>query len=219
MQATATISNTTTVTERPARRTNLPLDRCTSQELLERSQAGDIDARHALVGRYKSIIHATANRMAGSRHDADDLAAEIYIHVFEVINSCKNVQTLPGWIKRIAMNEFYQKCRRQKTRPQYTSLESLVEDAGDSVLGSDDTENPATLVIETAFREERSERIRKALVSLPEHHRQLCEMYYAQRRSFEDIARETGLAIGTIKSRLFRARESMQRKLGDLAYA
>lgn len=214
MQATLNLS--TPSAPRPSYRS---LSRCSTQELLDRSQAGDLEARHELVGRYRSVIQATASRMAANRHDADDLAAEIYLHVFNVVNSCKNVQTLPGWIKRIAINEFYQSCRRDRRRPLQTSLEVMVEVGGDAFLRADESENPATIVMEREKTKERSERLKKALLSLPAHHRELCELYYAQRHPFEEIARETGLAIGTIKSRLFRARESMQRKLGDLIEA
>ncbi len=184
---------------------------CPPQELLTRSQGGDLEARHELVGRYHSIILATASRMSASRSDADDLAAEIYLHVFNIINSCNNVKTLPGWIKRIAVNEFYQRCRRERRIPLHVSLDSI----GDAPL-SDESENPARIVHERDEKRERSERLQKALQSLPPHHRELCELYYTQQRSLDAIAKETGLAIGTIKSRLFRARESMQRKLHDL---
>jgi RNA polymerase sigma-70 factor (ECF subfamily) len=212
----ATLNFTTSLAPRPSYR---PLSRCSAQELLDRSQAGDLEARHELVGRYRSVIQATASRMSANRNDADDLAAEIYLHVFNVVNSCKNVQTLPGWIKRIAINEFYQSCRRERRRPQQTSLEVMVEAGGDAVLCADESENPATIVMAREEKKERSERLAKALHSLPDHHRELCDLYYAKQRSFDEIARETGLAIGTIKSRLFRARESMQRKLGDLIEA
>jgi RNA polymerase sigma-70 factor, ECF subfamily len=186
--------------------------------LLQRSQDGDLVARHELVSHYKSIIFSTANRMASNRQDAEDLASEIYIHVFSVINSCKNVQTLPGWIKRVAVNVVYKTMRYKQRQPIQTSLETVVEIYGDSILCTDASQNPATILIQRTEQQERRERLLKALRSLPPPQRILCEMYYAQRRSFEEIARETGLAMGTIKSRLFRAREAMQRKLGDLAY-
>lgn len=215
MQAT-TIHSVPTA---PRRSFTCSLERCSAQELLERSQAGDTDARHALVGRYYSVIHATVSRMASNRQDAEDLDAEVYLHVFKVINSCKNVQTLPGWIKRVTINEVYQTWRRKGRQPLQTSLESVLEASGDGILRGDERENPATILMELTEKQERSERLKKALLSLPAHQRILCELHYGQLRSFEEIAQETGLAMGTIKSRLFRARESMQRKMGDLATA
>ena len=212
----ATINLLTPSAPRPSYRS---ISRCTTQELLDRSQAGGIEARHELVGRYRSVIQATASRMAANRNDADDLAAEIYIHVFNVVNSCRNVQTLPSWIKRIAINEFYQKCRRARRHVPQTSLELMVEVGGDAVLPVNESENPATILMERFVTEERQERVQKALQSLPKHHRDLCEMYYVKQIPFEQITQETGIAIGTIKSRLFRARESMKRKLSDLIVA
>ena len=195
------------------------LKRCSVQELLFDSQRGNLEARHELVGRYHSVIQATASRMAASRQDAEDLAADIYIHVFNVINSCKNIQTLPGWIKRVAINEVYQSWRRKSRQPNQTSLETVLEAAGDSILRGDERENPATILLERMEKDALHERLKKALVSLPPHQRVLCELHYEQCRSFEDISKETGIPMGTIKSRLFRAREAMQRKMGDLAIA
>nr|WP_309694019.1 sigma-70 family RNA polymerase sigma factor [Armatimonas sp.] len=193
------------------------LERSSAHELLQRSQNGDLEARHNLMSRYKSVILSTASRMASNRQDAEDLATDIYLHVFRVINSCNNIQTLPGWIKRVAINVVYQTWRRKGRQPVQASLETVVETCGDNILRTDETQNPATIVMDRAEQEERRERLTKALQSLPAHQRTLCELYYAQRRSFEEIAQETGLAIGTIKSRLFRARETLHRKLGDLA--
>lgn len=215
MQATLAFS-----TPQTARRSAFrPLSHCSVEELLQRSQAGDLDARHALVGRYQTIINATARRMANNRNDADDLAADIYLHVFTVINSCNNTKTLPGWIKRVAINEVYQGWRRKSRGPVQASLEAVVEASGENVLRTDESEDPATILMSRLVEEERSARLHAALASLPAHQRSVCELHYLHRRSFEEIAHETGVALGTIKSRLFRAREAMQRKLGDLVPA
>ena len=63
---------------------------------------------------------------------------------------------------------------------------------------------------------ERSRRIALAVSSLTETHREIFDLFYTQNRSYEEIADMTGLSLGTVKSRLFRAREALQRKLGDL---
>lgn len=215
MQATQTLSG-----PRPTRWSSFrSLERCSIEELLLRSQQGDLDARHALVGRYQSIIHSTANRMASTRQDAEDLATEIYLHIFSVINSCKNTQTLPGWIKRVATNEVYHLWRRKRRQPTQSSLEAFIEASGDGILRADDSSNPAILLMERARQQERRTRLHTALLSLPPHHRILCDLHYVQQKSFEQISEEIGIPLGTIKSRLFRAREAMQRKLGDLADA
>jgi RNA polymerase sigma-70 factor, ECF subfamily len=215
MQATLTFSNTAATRPLPFR----SLERCSTEELLVRSQRGDLEARHVLLGRYQSIIQSTASRMAATRQDAEDLATDIYLHIFSVINSCKNIQTLPGWIKRVATNVVYQSWRKKGRQPLQTSLEAIVEVVGDSVLSSDASANPATILLERTIQEERNARLQTALTSLPAHQRVLCDLHYNQKKSFEEISQETGLPVGTIKSGLFRARETMHRKLGDLLYA
>ena len=99
-------------------------------ELLHQSQNGNLPARHELVGRYRSVIHATAFRMSSNRVDAEDLTEDIYLHVFGVINSCNNTQTLPGWIKRVATEgppgTRYLLSLREGSRP----LQDLMLDSG-----------------------------------------------------------------------------------------
>ena len=183
---------------------------CSLDELMSRIKRGNLAARHELLGRYYSIIAATASRMTRNRRDAEDLAGDIYLHVFNVLPSCNNTKTLPGWIKRVVINKCYEKYRSEQRQPRQNSLEAVVETCGDSILCADPSQNPETILQET----ERSERLNKALHSLPEHQLFLCELYYVQSHTFEQIAHETGLPMGTIKSRLFRARETLQRKLG-----
>lgn len=168
------------------------LERFTDQQLLDRSQAGDTDARHALVGRYRSVIRATAMRLSSNRQDAEDRDAEIYLHVFRVINSCNNIQTLSGWIKRVAINEIYQNWRRKKRQPQQVSLESIVESSGEGVLRGEESTNPATILLEQTETQDQSERLSRALVSLPAPQRLLCDLYYVQRRSLSRSPKRQG---------------------------
>lgn len=200
----------------PATTTDPSLRRSSPEELLRRSQRGELAARHALVGRYDNIIRATATRLAGPGQEADDLSTEIYLHLFSVIHRCKNVQTLPGWIKKIAVNEVYLRYRRHRRLSRHLSLETLLATVGEAALGTDLDQNPAHVVLEALQHHERRERLQQALSSLPEHHRDICERFYQQQHTCEEIVEETGLALGTVKSRLFRARGSLQRKLGDL---
>ena len=228
MQQTSTLSNnsnhsnavkTANAPVVTPKRVSVDMKRCSVDELHRRIQEGDVEARHEMVGRYYSIIQATAYKMAKNSWDAEDLAGELYLHVFKVIHLCNNTKTLPGWIKRITLNAFYNKCRKERNQPLNESLEMVIEAQGDRILRGDDEENPANILMNEFNREDRTTRLQKALQSLPEHQRELCDLYYTQCHSFEEIAREKNLALGTIKSRLFRARDAMQRKLGDSCFA
>src|SRR5689334_18481896 len=89
------------------RTTNRHFRRCSPLELLTLSREGDNDARHCLVGRYQGLINALAWRMTSNPSDAEDMISEAYLRVYRVLHSCQNVETLPGWIKRITINVFH----------------------------------------------------------------------------------------------------------------
>ena len=187
----------------------LAMNRMSDDSLLELHRQGYTDAAHILLSRYQNIIQATARRMVPRGMDAGDVASEIYIHLFNVLHTCRNTQTLPGWIKRISINVFhtlYQKNRRH----QSLSLDQMIEDAGEAALPR---------VVDTPLIRLESElvvgRFDKAVASLPETYRKVWDLYFREERSYEEIAQQMDLSLGTVKSRLFRAREALQRKLGD----
>ncbi len=199
----------------PNTRTTEPrLSRLPLPELLALSRAGNTDATHCVVLRYRGIIRRLASKLTSCRSDADDLTSEAYLRVYAVLNSCRDVNTLSGWISRITVNvchRFY--ARRRRT--QAISLEHLMEVSGDALLPIQDND-PATQVLDAIEQEARLGRFHAALCSLPAHYRDVIQWFYLNNQSYDDITARTGLPTGTIKSRLFRARKILSRKLYDL---
>lgn len=196
----------------PSRNRNL--SKLANPDLLQMSKDGNVEAAHCLISRYTPLIASVARRLAPNPSDAADVVSEAYLRIFEVINSCRSVETLPGWIKKITINVF-NRLWYKKRRAQGVSLDYLMEVAGDTVIPATE-ENPATTVLGEWENKERERRLGLALESLSEPYREIVDMFYTQNLSYEDIAQKTGLSLGTVKSRLFRAREALQRKLGDL---
>lgn len=190
------------------------LERLSPLELLTMSQAGDQEATHCLILRYRSLIEARACRLAADPQEAADLTSEAYVHIFAVLNTCRNVETLPGWIRRITTNIFYKMYRDQKRRRE-TSLEGLISKVGDLISPRTD-HDPAQEVLDAFRLGERRQRMCDALRSLPEFYRVMLEMFYIKNLPYAEIASQTGLSLGTVKSRLSRARDILRRKLGDL---
>jgi len=193
---------------------NRDLNKLPNPALLQLSQSGNTDAAHCLIARYQPLIHSIARRLATNPSDAADLVSEAYLRIYEVINTCRNIETLPGWIKKITVNVF-NRLWQKNHRTQGVSLDYLMEVAGDTMMPSTD-ENPATMVMNEWEEKERERRMASGLLSLSQPYREIVEMFYQKGMSYEDIASQTGLSLGTVKSRLFRAREALQRKLGDL---
>ncbi len=208
----ATVMNLSGEMFAPSR--NRDLNKQANSALLKLSQSGNTDAAHTLIARYQPLIHNIARRLAANSSDGDDVASEAYLRVYEVINTCRNVETLPGWIKKITVNVFNRLWNKRR-RTQGVSLDYLVEVAGETMMPTTD-ETPATMVMRAWEEKERNRRIGSALQSLAQPYQEIVAMFYQQEMSYEEIARKTGLSLGTVKSRLFRAREALQRKLGDL---
>lgn len=189
--------------------------RCYSDpELLALARAGDQEAAHCLINRFLPVIRKVASRLTPHPTDALDLASDIYLRIFEVINTCRDLRTVPAWINRIGLNLYI--CQSRKKRlVRSVSLELLMEVAGDRFAPVDDSD-PAEALMGAFVEQERVQRIRAAVGSLSHPYRDLIEKYYLHRQSYQEIARCTGLSLGTVKSRMFRAREALQRKLGDL---
>jgi len=190
------------------------LNSLSNPDLLALSQAGNKEAAHALISRFQPLINALAWRLTSNPSDAADLVSEAYLRVYAVINSCRSIETLPGWIKKITINVFNRLYTRNR-RAQGVSLEHLMEVAGDHFIPSADSD-PASEVLGAMENEERLRRMRLAVDSLSAPYRDIVERFYLNSQSYEEIAQQTGLSLGTVKSRLFRAREALQRKLGDL---
>jgi RNA polymerase sigma-70 factor, ECF subfamily len=180
------------------------------EEMLVRCQRGEKGALEALLKRFERPIYALAYRLSGNYDDTNDIAATAFLRICQTIHRCKSAITLPAWVNRIVTNVFYDMCRRNRRR-QATSLDEIIERTDESALTLPDGQekSPFTYVTEG----ERKSVLAKAILSLPEAQRILVTMFYQEERSYEEISATTGVPVGTIKSRLNRARATLQRKL------
>jgi len=185
-------------------------DRMNDAEIVAWCQKGDKGAMDALIARFKRPIYALAYRLAGNYDDASDVAAAAILRVCQNINKCKSAVTLPAWVNRIVVNTFYDMCRSAKKCPA-VSLEALTENTDASSLPFIDSKekSPLTLVSE----QEQRDILRRALAKLPGLHAEILSQFYLEERSYEEISEMTSVPIGTVKSRLNRARQALLRKL------
>ncbi len=162
-----------------------------------------------LVRRYQRPIAAYVYRMVGNYESALDLTQEIFIKVYNSLHRYRAEFKFSTWIYKIAHNAAVDHLRRTSTREQ-----SLV--AGTE---SDSFELP----IESAHltpeqeseRKERRGEIESVVRALPANYRELIILRHSQDLSYEEIVEVTGLPLGTVKNRLFRAREMMRQQFVD----
>ena len=182
--------------------------------LVEEFIAGNDAAFTQLVTRYKDPIINYINIMTGNYDTAADLAQETFLRVYQNIGRYNNLYRFSTWIYRIATNLAIDEIRYRKRRGQ-VFYRNVWENQGDGAAEErefalrDSGRNPG----EEVLRKESGQVIGDAIRSLPPKYRTAFVMKEVQELSYDEIARILKTSPGTIKSRLHRARELLQRKL------
>lgn len=149
--------------------------------------------------------------------DAEDLVQEASYHAFRAFHTFEPGTRFAAWFFRILTNAFYGEYRKRKRRPETVALEdapalymmSRAIQAG--LLGPDG--DPAARILDRI----ESQHVVEALSRLPEEYRVVAALYFAEDLSYEEIARIVGCPIGTVRSRLHRARRQLQKELWHVA--
>ena len=182
----------------------------TDEELMALFQDGDAGAFSLLVRRYKDDLTNYVVRFVGDRAEAEDLVQESFVRVFRNKARYAGTAKFSTWLYTIASN-------LAKTRLRRMALWRFVR------LGSGGTEGPEfdlpdedARTDSEADRSLREERIQKALDSLPVKFREVIVLRDIQELSYEEVAAITGTAMGTVKSRINRARAELRALLHDL---
>ena len=181
-------------------------------ELVRRSQAGDLVAYDELVRRYQERIYATVYHMTSNHEDANDLAQEAFIKGFQALKSFKGDSSFYTWVYRIAVNKTinFLKQRKNKTHMSLNDLDFNAENDPDLVaLISDKTPR------RDANLAELQEKLNGAMLKLSPVHRLVVTLHDVQGLSHEEIGKMMDCNIGTVRSRLFYARQQMQAYLSD----
>jgi RNA polymerase sigma-70 factor, ECF subfamily len=179
--------------------------------LIRRCQRGDVEAMNELIQAYQKHVFNLAFRLSGNYDDAQDIAQEAFIRVFNSINSFRGEANFSTWIYRIVTNVFLDERKKQRVR-DHGSLDEYLELEDSSVARQ--IEDPSPGPEASVEQRERNEVVGQAVLALPENQRVMIALYHFQGRSYEEIADIMQLPIGTVKSRLNRARLALKEKLG-----
>lgn len=171
--------------------------------LIERSRGGDLDAFDRLVAIYENRIYHLTYRITGNRDDALDAAQETFLKAFRALPRYRHEAGFGTWLHRIAVNAALDLVRRRPRKPNL-QLDDVVMPAR--------THNPEG----EAERAEVQARVHQALGRLPAPHRTIIVLRELQGFSYEEIADVLRIPVGTVRSRLSRAREALRPLLADL---
>src|ERR1700757_36345 len=176
-------------------------------ELVKRAREGDMAAYDDLVRRYQERIYATIYHMTSNHEDANDLAQEAFIKAFRALGSFKGGSSFYTWVYRIAVNKTinFLKQRKNKSQISLNDLDFNAEHDPDLVaLISDKTPRREVNLAEL------QEKLNGAMQKLSEPHRLVVTLHDVQGLSHEEIAKIMNCNIGTVRSRLFYARQQLQ---------
>ncbi len=194
----------------PAPDTSQPDDRA----LVASASQGDLGAYDQLVRRYQARIYGLVYNMTSSKEDAEDLVQDVFVKAFSSLKGFRGTSSFYTWIYRIAINRTINFLKKRKKR-QALSLNDVDEgvERDPAYVELSARESPAR---DTSLLE-LQEKLNKALLTLSEKHRTVVVLHDIQGLPHEEIARMTGCSEGTVRSRLFYARQQLQGELAEFA--
>ena len=180
--------------------------------LVRRAQKEDMRAYDELVRRYQERIYATVYHMTSNHEDANDLTQETFIKAFRALRSFKGDSSFYTWIYRIAVNKTINFLKQRKNRVQMSlnDVDYNVENDPDLIALISDRTPRRDLNLS-----ELQEKLNGALQKLSEHHRMVVTLHDIQGLSHEEIGKIMDCNVGTVRSRLFYARQQLQAYLSD----
>lgn len=196
----------------PASEQTVDLHHEDDETLVARTQRGERGAFDVLVERYKERLYATVYHMTSNHEDANDLVQDSLIKAYKSITSFKGQSSFYTWVYRIAVNRTINFLKRRKNRNHYS-----LDDVDSGIQSDPDFVELMSHV--TPRREvglgELQEKLNEALQKLSESHRAVVTMHDVQGMTHADIAKVMKCSEGTVRSRLYYARQQLQGFLSE----
>lgn len=178
-------------------------------ELIARAKAGDQAAFEQLVVENQNRVYSLALRMLGDPEDAQDAAQEAFLNAWRALPTFKGESSFSTWVYRLTSNACIDHLRRRKRRREVEAASLTGEE------GERDWE-PADHQADPALQTERrmaQEAVEEALQALPDHQREILVMRELSGLSYQEIGQVLELDLGTVKSRIARARLALKKIL------
>ncbi|MBI5835059.1 MAG: RNA polymerase sigma factor [Armatimonadetes bacterium] len=178
--------------------------------LVERARGGDDAAFEQLYERFERAVYGLCRRLLTSDDAAEDAAQQVWLAIWQGLSSLRQPEAFTSWLKQTATRV----CGRTQRRRRWWSWWSEVE--GDDAPDLDPADQ-APMTVDSLARGEQDEAVRAALERLSPEHREVVVLHHLEGLGVGEIAVTLGVATGTVKSRLGRARAHLARILGPLA--
>ncbi len=180
-------------------------------QLVERCRNGDLEAFDEIVALHQNRIYNVCFWSLGDADEAADATQETFLRAWRAIAKFRGESAFATWLHRIALNVTHDAARRRGRAPVPFSATS----SGEDDLPGIDPPDPALGPAQIAAQHERRLAVRRALAALPENHRTVLVLFDIEGLSYEEAAAALQLPMGTLKSRLNRARVALRERLEE----
>ncbi len=178
--------------------------------LIERAKQGDVEAFGSLIGQYERKVYNLAYRLTGHPEDAAEMAQEAFVRVFTQLGQFHGDSSFATWLFRITSNVCLDELRRRKRRLTFSIDETVAGEEGEMARQFAD---PGDGPEQALTRQEAQLAVRKAIAALDEEHQTVLVLRYFQNLPYEQIRDILNCSLGTVKSRLNRAKHALKEKL------
>lgn len=180
-------------------------------KLVESAKAGDQKAYAELLGRYRDAIYFMLLKMINNKSDADDLTIEAFGKAFKNIHQYSPEYAFSTWLFKIASNNCIDYMRKAKNSAYSLDQTYESEDSDPVINIKSDTLNPE----ERLIKNQRKDEVKLIISKLKPRYKKLIQLRYFEELSYEEISQEMNLPVGTVKARLFRARDFLHNVMKD----
>ena len=181
--------------------------------LIDRARGGDLDAYNFLVDRYRDAVYSVALRYMRRPDLADDVTQDAFLRAYDALDTFRNEEGrgFKSWLLRIASNRALDVLRYEGRRPASSLDAALESEESNWEPAESSEEGPARLSEQAALRQY----LESALGDLPDDQRLAVILFDIEGYSYEEIAEISGVAVGTVKSRLHRGRTRLRDILNE----
>jgi RNA polymerase sigma-70 factor (ECF subfamily) len=185
----------------------------TDEELVARSQGGDLDSFNQLVLRWERPIYALAYRVIGREEEARDVAQETFLRAFRALKGFKGQAKFSSWLYRITLNLCRDWMRRARRTPvaQAPDGVDIIELAGEST--------PSESIEDLVSRHELGRAVARAMSQLPEEQRTAIILKEYHGLTFQEIADQLDCPLSTVKTRLYQGLTVLRKQLREAGVA
>ncbi|RMF58082.1 MAG: sigma-70 family RNA polymerase sigma factor [Calditrichaeota bacterium] len=180
-----------------------------SSDLIKKAIKGDETAYKRLLENYRGAIYNLLFKMVRNREETEDLVQEAFIKAFAALPSFNEEYAFSTWLYKIAINNCIDHLRKKKLKT-YSINKPLQSKDGELGREFPDTSMSPDKKI---LSEERTNIIEAAISELPENYKIAIVLRHTEEKSYEEIAEILNIPLGTVKARIFRAREMLKKKL------